>query len=102
MNSPTNAAAGVPAAPFERVAREDRNTPASRVAIVAIGRNEGVRLEGCLASLAGLGAPVVYVDSGSRDDSVADARRAGVHVHELDASAPFSAARARNEGFAQI
>lgn len=74
----------------------------SRVAVVAIGRNEGARLEGCLASLAGLGAPVIYVDSGSRDDSVAVARRARVHVHELDPSKPFSAARARNEGFAQV
>jgi glycosyltransferase involved in cell wall biosynthesis len=78
------------------------DAPGARVAIVAIGRNEGVRLEGCLASLAGLGAPVVYVDSGSRDDSVAVARRAGVHVHELDPAKPFSAARARNEGFAQV
>lgn len=91
MTSLTNAAAGVPAAP-----------PGSRVAIVAIGRNEGVRLQACLASVTGLGAPVVYVDSGSRDDSVEVARRAGVHVHELDPSRPFSAARARNEGFAQV
>jgi glycosyltransferase involved in cell wall biosynthesis len=92
MTSPTHAAAAVPAAPIER----------SRVAVVAIGRNEGERLEGCLASLAGLGALVVYVDSGSSDDSVAVARRAGVHVHELDLSKPFSAARARNEGFEQV
>lgn len=102
MTSPTNAAAGVPAAPFERAAREAKGASGARVAIVAIGRNEGVRLEGCLASLAGLGAPVVYVDSGSRDDSVAVARRAGAHIHELDPSRPFSAARARNEGFAQV
>ena len=102
MNSPPNAAAVDSAAPFQQAARAARDVPGSRVAVVAIGRNEGVRLEGCLASLKGSGAPVVYVDSGSRDDSVAIARRAGVHVHELDPSRPFSAARARNEGFAQV
>jgi GT2 family glycosyltransferase len=96
MTSPSNAAPGVPAAPLGRAAQ------GARVAIVAIGRNEGARLQACLASLAGQDAPVVYVDSGSRDDSVAVAKQAGVHVHELDPATPFSAARARNEGFAQV
>jgi GT2 family glycosyltransferase len=65
--------------------------------VVVIGRNEGERLVHCLRSVAGAG-PVVYVDSGSSDGSVALARSEGCRVVELDASLPFSAARARNEG----
>jgi glycosyltransferase involved in cell wall biosynthesis len=45
---------------------------------------------------------VVYVDSNSTDDSVAMARAAGAEVLELDMSTPFSAARARNAGFARL
>src|SRR5262245_33530532 len=74
--------------------------PEARVGIVAIGRNEGERLVRCFASARG--APVVYVDSGSRDDSVALARAAGAAVVELDARQPFTAARARNEGFRRL
>ncbi len=68
------------------------------VAVVVIGRNEGERLKRCLASLSA-GVPVVYVDSGSTDGSVAAARAAGAQVVTLDLlSAPFTAARARNAG----
>lgn len=70
------------------------------VGIVAIGRNEGERLRKCLLSVAGLAGKVVYVDSGSTDGSVAMARALGVEVIGLDMSVPFTAARARNEGFA--
>ena len=66
---------------------------------VAIGRNEGDRLKACLRSLVPLCERVVYVDSGSRDDSVAFARSLGVTVVELDTITPFTAARARNAGF---
>jgi GT2 family glycosyltransferase len=41
----------------------------------------------------------VYVDSGSTDSSIEYAREHGVEVLELDASIPFTAARARNAGF---
>jgi GT2 family glycosyltransferase len=71
----------------------------SKVGVVAIGRNEGERLDQCLQSVIGCATPVVYVDSGSSDDSVAIARRARCDVVELDARIPFTAARARNEGF---
>lgn len=71
----------------------------SCLAVVIIGRNEGERLRRCLASVAGCAACIVYVDSGSSDGSVAMAREMGVEVVELDASIPFTAARARNEGF---
>ena len=69
---------------------------------VAIGRNEGERLKACLRSLVPLCDRVVYVDSGSSDDSVAFARSLGVVVVELDQDRPFTAARARNAGFAAL
>lgn len=70
----------------------------AELGIVVIGRNEGKRLVGCLAS-----APTeircrVYVDSGSTDDSAQSARQLGFPVVALDSSRPFSAARARNAG----
>ncbi|MCE9567902.1 MAG: glycosyltransferase family 2 protein [Planctomycetes bacterium] len=73
----------------------------SRVGVVAIGRNEGQRLVRCLQSVIGR-AVVVYVDSGSTDGSVAAARALGAEVVELDMSIPFTAARARNAGFARL
>lgn len=75
------------------------NTECPTTGIVVIGRNEGARLGLCLSSLQSAGVPVVYVDSGSTDDSLQIASQAGVLVHPLDPSRPFSAARARNEGF---
>lgn len=74
----------------------------ARVAAVAIGRNESERLRRCLRSLCEQGVPVVYVDSGSTDDSVALARSMGCVVVTLDMSLPFTAARARNAGFAAL
>ena len=74
------------------------------VGVVAIGRNEGERLRRCLSSIAGVGGGLatVYVDSGSTDGSVELARSLGVEVVELDMGRPFSAARARNEGFERL
>jgi GT2 family glycosyltransferase len=72
------------------------------VGVVAIGRNEGERLRRCLASVAGRGLAVAYVDSGSTDGSTDLARALGVEVVELDMSRPFSAARARNAGFDRL
>ncbi|MEG1628297.1 glycosyltransferase family 2 protein [Pseudomonas sp.] len=70
------------------------------IGVVVIGRNEGQRLERCLASLRGGADKIVYVDSGSTDGSVQMALARGVQVLSLDLSVPFTAARARNEGFA--
>ncbi len=56
------------------------------IGIVVIGRNEGERLRRCLGSVVRRVGKVVYVDSGSTDGSV-------------DMVRPFTAARARNEGF---
>jgi GT2 family glycosyltransferase len=68
------------------------------IGLVAIGRNEGERLKRCLRSAKPQVTELVYVDSGSTDDSVAFARSLGVHVVELDPTVPFTAGRARNEG----
>lgn len=68
------------------------------LAAVVIGRNEGQRLITCLTSLLKMTKRVVYVDSGSNDGSLDEARQLGVTVVELDLSRPFTAARARNAG----
>jgi GT2 family glycosyltransferase len=73
-----------------------------RLGAVAIGRNEGPRLERCLEALLAQGLTTVYVDSGSTDGSREAARRRGVEVVELDLSRPFTAARARNAGFERL
>jgi GT2 family glycosyltransferase len=82
----------------------DSSPAGGRLGVVVIGRNEGERLRRCLRSILDEvpASRVVYVDSGSTDDSVAAARSLGVEAHELDPSRPFSAARARNEGFERV
>jgi GT2 family glycosyltransferase len=84
--------------------REYMNIPVckSKVGIVIIGRNEGQRLIGCLDSLSLLNIDfkhIVYVDSGSNDGSQAVAEKFGAICLHLDMTLPFSAARARNEGW---
>ncbi|MCR9126518.1 MAG: glycosyltransferase [Rhodobacteraceae bacterium] len=74
-------------------------TAPANIAAVIIGRNEGARLVAGLASLKGQVARIVYVDSGSTDNSLEAARAAGAQVVELDLEQPFTAARARNAGF---
>jgi GT2 family glycosyltransferase len=75
--------------------------PAGEIGAVVIGRNEGARLKRCLAALSGI-RPIVYVDSGSTDGSARWASAHSMQVIELDASLPFTAARARNCGFRRI
>jgi GT2 family glycosyltransferase len=80
-----------------------RGTIISRdVGVVVIGRNEGARLIACLQSVAGRVKDVVYVDSASTDGSVEQAEAIGAHVVRLDMGQRFTAARARNEGFAAL
>jgi glycosyltransferase involved in cell wall biosynthesis len=74
----------------------------SRVGAVVIGRNEGERLKRCLTSLTNQINLIVYVDSGSTDNSVENATALGVNVVMLDLNLPFTAARARNEGFKRL
>ena len=72
------------------------------IAAVVIGRNEGERLIACLDALQGQVAPIVYVDSGSTDGSVAAAEARSAKVIALDMTQPFTAARARNAGIAAL
>ncbi|MEM6610538.1 MAG: glycosyltransferase [Pseudomonadota bacterium] len=74
-------------------------TARGSIAAVAIGRNEGERLVRCLSSLQGQVDRIVYVDSGSTDGSVAEAKAIGALVVSLDTATRFTAARARNAGF---
>ncbi len=70
-----------------------------KVGIVVIGRNEGIRLKRSLKSVQAQADFIVYVDSASDDNSVEFAQSIGIDVLNLDMSIPFSAGRARNEGF---
>ena len=69
------------------------------VGAIIIGRNEGARLVACLNSIPKSVHHVVYVDSGSTDNSVAEAEKLGATTVQLDMTQPFTAARARNAGF---
>ncbi|HEY1100298.1 MAG TPA: glycosyltransferase family A protein, partial [Myxococcota bacterium] len=73
------------------------------VGVVVIGRNEGERLRTCLQALLRAELPVariVYVDSGSSDGSVDIA--AGLGIHAIALSPPFTAAKGRNAGMAWL
>jgi glycosyltransferase involved in cell wall biosynthesis len=74
----------------------------NELGIVIIGRNEGERLATCIQSGIDAAEVVVYVDSGSTDDSLATAKRLKAEVVNLDLSNPFTAARARNAGFQHL
>jgi GT2 family glycosyltransferase len=79
------------------------DNPQSRsVGVIAIGRNEGPRIEACVRSASAQAAVVVYVDSGSTDDSVKLAENAGALSLALDMRLPFTAARARNAGYRRL
>lgn len=74
----------------------------TRVDAVVIGRNEGARLQACIASLLPQVGRVIYVDSGSSDGSAGLAAGMGAEVVPLDMTQPFTAARARNAGLARV
>lgn len=72
------------------------------IGFVVIGRNEGDRLIRGLKSVQvqlPANLPVVYVDSGSTDGSLAAAEQLGVLGLPLDMTIPFTMARGRNEGW---
>lgn len=81
--------------------RSEQNLTSRRIGFVAIGKNEGERLKNCLRSLPAT-APIVYVDSGSTDGSLEWAENNHIDVVRLNAEVPFTAARARNAGFARL
>lgn len=73
------------------------------ISVVVIGRNEGPRLERCLASVSAMvrdrfETEVIYVDSDSTDDSLAIATRLGAATVALRAERP-TAAMGRNVGW---
>ncbi|HEY9828248.1 MAG TPA: glycosyltransferase family A protein, partial [Stenomitos sp.] len=70
--------------------------------IVVIGRNEGQRLAVCLESALLQSPWVIYVDSGSTDNSLAIAKNLGADIVVLDPMQPFTAARARNAGLERL
>ena len=70
-----------------------------QLGLVVIGRNEGDLLRQCLNSAIAVVSHIVYVDSGSTDNSINMAKSLGVDAIELNLSQPFTAGRARNEGF---
>ena len=72
------------------------------IGAVVIGRNEGERLVNCLKSLQNEVSVVVYVDSGSTDASLENAKQYGAECVLLDTDMPFTAARARNAGFKHL
>ena len=86
---------------MQEQAIHDQMTP-DDFGVVAIGRNEGERLIRCLTSIKSESRYIVYVDSGSSDGSLLVAEQIGAHVVKLDLTRPFTAARARNEGFAAL
>jgi glycosyltransferase involved in cell wall biosynthesis len=89
-----------------RAPRDEAGSPAGpsiagRVGCVVIGRNEGERLVRCLQSVLAQIPDVVYVDSGSTDDSPERAQRMGARVIVLR-SGPYTAARGRQAGIEEL
>jgi GT2 family glycosyltransferase len=80
----------------------DRVIETGLIGVVIIGRNEGDRLKRCLETVSDYASRAVYVDSGSTDGSVAASEGLGFTAVDLDSRAPFTAARARNEGFNRL
>jgi GT2 family glycosyltransferase len=78
------------------------SSSSSDLGCVVIGRNEGARLDAALTSVLATTEQVVYVDSGSTDDSVSRAEGLNVRVVRLSDDAPFTAARARNAGLSAL
>jgi cellulose synthase/poly-beta-1,6-N-acetylglucosamine synthase-like glycosyltransferase len=72
------------------------------VGFVAIGRNEGPRLEACLRSVLAISNRLVYADSASTDGSRAVAERLGVAVVALPEDGRLTAARGRNAGYREL
>ena len=81
---------------------KNRDDELESLGIVVIGRNEGQRLVRCLESISPQCEKIVYVDSGSTDNSLKAASSFGVLTIPLDENQPFTAARARNEGFQRL
>lgn len=71
----------------------DRPSPAARISLCLIVRDEEALLRGCLASAADHVDEIIVVDTGSEDGTVAIARSFGAAVHEFAWVDDFAAAR---------
>jgi cellulose synthase/poly-beta-1,6-N-acetylglucosamine synthase-like glycosyltransferase len=85
----------------------DRPLIEPSISFVVIGLNEAENLAASIASLSSQGfdrndIEILYVDSGSDDDSVAVARRANADVQLAIPRRGANAARARNAGLAKV
>ena len=69
------------------------DTPVPGLVLVMIMRNEARCIERCLASVSPWVERMLVVDTGSTDDSIALARRAGAEVHQRAWPDDFAAAR---------
>ena len=67
-----------------------------QLSLCVIAKDEGPFLAQCLASVTGLVDEIVVVDTGSSDDTIAVARRAGARVFRQAWENDFSAARNRS------
>ena len=76
--------------------------PVITLGVVIIGRNEGERLRQAILSVGQQAQAIVYVDSGSADNSVTLAQQLHCHVVNLEMNKPFSAARGRNAGLQHL
>jgi len=65
--------------------------------IVFVGRNEASRLLHTIPSYLKLKCPLIYVDSGSVDNSIQIIQKNNIDYIEINE--PYSAAKARNKGF---
>lgn len=79
-----------------------KTDPHTSIGVVVIGRNEGERLKTCLISVIRYTRNIVYVDSASTDNSLDIAAELNVEHVSLDFKRPFTAARARNEGYTRL
>ena len=64
-----------------------------RVVLVMIARDEAARIERALASFAPFVDECVVLDTGSRDDTLSRAKRAGARVRNFQWADDFAAAR---------
>ena len=112
--------------PMNKKKINERPERTANIGFVVIGRNEGERLRHCIESIREQSLalervaeadkfssnnreknktfyPIVYVDSGSSDGSVAFAKSSGCYTVQLDSTTmPFTAARARNAGLEHL
>ena len=92
-----------PLSPSKESVRLDATSECPILSVVVIGRNEGARLVRCLESIGRMSPlqgsiEVIYVDSGSTDDSLERAAQFKVKVERVESANPCAAV-GRNAGW---